>query len=67
MTDIADQANDVAQANLERDLAKAKLPPANDVTECIDCGAPIGKKRKQILPHAVRCVDCAELQQRNRG
>lgn len=61
MSDLVDRANDVAQQELEHVLAQAALPAPTPITECVDCDEPIGAIRKQKVPHAVRCVDCAEL------
>ena len=57
MTDIIDRANDEAQRWLERQIAKTHHN-ATDDTECIDCGEPIGEKRKHAVPWAVRCIKC---------
>lgn len=57
MMDTIDKAN----ADYERWLSeqtKAKTPPPNNIKECVDCGKPIGDKRKQAVPYAVRCVAC---------
>ena len=57
MTDIIDRANDEAQRWLDEQIAKNHQAPTN-ATECIDCGEPIGEKRKQAVPWAVRCIKC---------
>ena len=57
MTDIIDRANDEAQRWLDSQIAKTHHN-ATDDTECIDCGEPIGEKRKQAVPWAVRCIKC---------
>ena len=57
MTDIIDRANDEAQRWLDEQIAK-NHHAATDDTECIDCGEPIGEKRKQAVPWAVRCIKC---------
>ena len=57
MTDIIDRANDEAQRWLDEQIAKTHHN-ATDDTECIDCGEPIGEKRKQAVPWAVRCIRC---------
>ena len=57
MTDIIDRANDEAQRWLDEQIAKTHHN-ATDDTECIDCGEPIGEKRKQAVPWAVRCIKC---------
>ncbi len=59
MTDVLDKASDQAQFLLDvqvRHITQSQSP--NDTLECVDCGRPIGEKRKQALPHAVRCVGC---------
>ena len=57
MTDIIDRANDEAQRWLDDQIAK-NHHAATDDTECIDCDEPIGEKRKQAVPWAVRCIKC---------
>ena len=57
MTDIIDRANYEAQRWLDSQIAKTHHN-ATDDTECIDCGEPIGEKRKQAVPWAVRCIKC---------
>ena len=57
MTDIIDRANDEAQRWLDEQIAK-NHHAATDDTECIDCDEPIGEKRKQAVPWAVRCIKC---------
>ena len=62
MTDIIDRANDEAQRWLDSQIAKTHHN-ATDDTECIDCGEPIGEKRKQAVPWAVRCIKCQTAQE----
>ncbi len=57
MTDMIDKANADYERWLQGQISKSKHAP-NDTTDCVDCGEPIGDKRKQVLPHAVRCVGC---------
>ena len=57
MSDIIDRANDEAQRWLDEQIAK-NHHAATDDTECIDCDEPIGEKRKQAVPWAVRCIKC---------
>ena len=58
MSDLIDRANDRAQYDLDVSLSKVKLPPANDVAECLDCGRSIGSARKRAMPSATRCIEC---------
>ncbi|MBE9577864.1 MULTISPECIES: TraR/DksA C4-type zinc finger protein [Moraxella] len=57
MTDMIDKANADYERWLNSKIKQAQVPP-NDTTLCVDCGNPIGDKRKQAIPHAVRCVGC---------
>ena len=57
MTDIIDRANDFAQEELERNLAKAQRFDTPSLAECIDCGADI-PERRQRLGGVTRCIDC---------
>lgn len=55
MVDMVDKANADFEWWLKGQIKKSQQPP-NDMTDCVDCGEPIGEKRKQAIPHAVRCV-----------
>ncbi|MGP5210290.1 TraR/DksA C4-type zinc finger protein [Psychrobacter alimentarius] len=57
MSDIIDRANDQAQEELERNLAKAARFDQPSLTECIDCGEDI-PERRQRLGGVTRCIDC---------
>ena len=59
MTDIIDQANDVAQHSIERAIANAPKFNRPSLTECKDCGEPIPLKRQQ-LGGVTRGIDCQE-------
>jgi len=48
------------------DVALARLD-AGTYGTCAECGAPIGKKRLEALPWAVRCADCATAQEAAAG
>lgn len=61
---MADEA-DTAQAEnefIEAQRRKAQAePPENVPADCRDCGERIPQARREAVPGAVRCVDCAEL------
>ena len=59
MTDIIDQANDVAQQSIERALLNAPKFDRPSRTECEECGEPIPLERQQ-LGGVTRCIDCQE-------
>lgn len=58
MGDIIDDANKIAAVHLNAALSRIKTQAANDITDCIDCGDPIGTDRKKAAPHATYCVEC---------
>lgn len=57
MSDMIDKANADYDRWLEGEIARRQIAPT-PTTECVDCGGEIGAKRKQALPHAIRCVGC---------
>lgn len=65
MSDIIDRANDQAQEELERNLAKAQRFDAPSLAECLDCGEDIPKQR-QRLGGVTRCIDCQSVIERRR-
>lgn len=65
MADMVDKANADFECWLQSKIRKSQQPP-NDMTDCVDCGNPIGEKRKQALPHAVRCVKCQQALENRR-
>lgn len=58
MGDIIDDANKIANVHLKAALSRIKTPVANNVTDCIDCGDPIGDDRKRAAPYAQHCMEC---------
>lgn len=64
MTDLVDQANDLAEREREsliaRRVALATAPgnPA-DLADCLDCGGEVDPRRRAALPRVDRCIDCA--------
>ncbi|STZ08584.1 DnaK suppressor protein [Moraxella caprae] len=60
--DTIDKANADYERWLNGKIKQRQTTPANDITECLDCGEPIGEKRKQAVPYAVRCVACVACQ-----
>ena len=64
MADIADRAQDIIDADLERSLDAARhrygmgAESGADNGTCIDCAEPIAPARLAALPLADRCFDC---------
>jgi phage/conjugal plasmid C-4 type zinc finger TraR family protein len=65
MSDIIDRANDQAQEELERNLAKAARFDKPSSLECLDCGEDIPERRRS-LGGVTRCVDCQNNIERRR-
>lgn len=44
----------------ERDAVRAALARIEDGSygDCVSCGAPVGKRRLHITPHAANCIAC---------
>lgn len=59
--DEADFEAAEAFARAERDTAVARIRQelaSEGENDCIDCGRPIGARRKAALPSAERCITC---------
>lgn len=57
MSDIIDRANDQAQEELNRNLAKAQRFDTPSLLECTECGEDIPERRRR-LGGVTRCIDC---------
>ena len=65
MSDIIDRANDQAQEELERSLAKAARFDQPSLAECVECGEDIPERRRR-LGGVTRCIDCQSVIERRR-
>ncbi|BBI68735.1 transcriptional regulator, TraR/DksA family [Psychrobacter pacificensis] len=65
MSDIIDRANDQAQEELERNLAKAARFDQPSLAECVECGEDIPERRRR-LGGVTRCIDCQSVIERRR-
>ena len=65
MSDIIDRANDLAQEELERNLAKAARFDRPSLTACLECDSPIPEQRRR-LGGVTHCIDCQTVQERKR-
>ena len=57
MSDIIDRANDQAQEELDRNLAKAARFDKPSLLECLEYGEDIPERRR-ALGGVTRCIDC---------
>lgn len=67
MADLADKAAELQAEAIAASLAEIAIPPANDITECVDCGVTISSERKQHMASAIRCFDCQTILENSRG
>ncbi|MDN5665712.1 TraR/DksA C4-type zinc finger protein [Psychrobacter sp. CAM01] len=65
MSDIIDRANDQAQEELNRNLAKAQRFDTPSLAECVECGEDIPERRRR-LGGVTRCIDCQSVIERRR-
>ena len=63
MKDIIDQANDLAQLELDNLLANRQTFIGESVIDCIECGEPIPEKRRQLIKGCHLCIDCQSLKE----
>lgn len=67
MTDTIDRANAQSEQILAMQIknAAAQTTPS-PIVDCVDCGEPIGEKRKAVAPYAVRCITCQQALENRR-
>jgi phage/conjugal plasmid C-4 type zinc finger TraR family protein len=67
MTDVADEAQEIEQAERESAVAEIRRKAAPSVrvfADCVACGDPIESDRLQANPGAKRCLMCQEAFER---
>lgn len=55
-----------AALHRQRQIVLGDADRALALGECLDCGGEIGAARRDALPHAVTCIDCAAAAERRR-
>lgn len=64
MRDAIDQANDLAQREIDNILAKRqKVFVGESAINCFECGELIPEKRRKLLAGCKFCVDCQEVRE----
>lgn len=62
MKDIIDRANELAEMERERALAKHQQNRAGcSATHCEDCDEPIPTARRKMVQGCTRCIDCQQI------
>jgi phage/conjugal plasmid C-4 type zinc finger TraR family protein len=61
--DPLDRAAALSQAYLEVSLSRIKKFEGVSAHECVECGAEIPKKRRELLQGVTDCVDCAAIKE----
>lgn len=66
MADACDLGNDRAFQILEDALEARRLRAARAAIDnpfCLDCGAPIPLRRRELLPGVETCIDCQRIRE----
>lgn len=59
--EIIDQANELAERRLEMTIQNMRINHnAVSATHCVECGAPIPARRREVVAGCQRCADCQE-------
>lgn len=58
------EREDAVRRILDRELEEEPVFNAAGDRICSDCEAPILPKRLELMPHAVRCVECQTIVER---
>lgn len=63
MVDVLERASFESDCYLNEQVRQVtcQIAVINPDDDCIDCGNPIGAKRKKIMPSATRCLACQQL------
>lgn len=61
MRDVIDQANDIAQLELDNLIAKRKVYTGKSSLYCCECGDPIPESRRDAVPGCSLCVYCQQI------
>ncbi|WP_085247404.1 TraR/DksA C4-type zinc finger protein [Gilliamella mensalis] len=67
MRDVIDQANEIAQLELDHLIAERKTFQGESATHCIECNEPIPEKRRQLIKGCQLCADCQQLNEMQRS
>lgn len=67
MRDTIDQANDLAQREIDNILAKRQTVfIGKSAINCLECGEPIPEKRRKLLAGCKLCVDCQQIREKRK-
>lgn len=66
MSDLADIANDLTAARTEARLAQRVRFEGVSREDCLECGADIPQRRRDLLPGVKLCVDCQDVSEGRR-
>ena len=56
---VQDQIDDTIKDAVE--AARARMAAGDGADDCDDCGKPIGKRRREVLPGTRTCVSCQTI------
>jgi RNA polymerase-binding protein DksA len=64
-SEVVDALGNEARAELNKISAALARMESGDFGICIECGASINRNRVTAYPHALECIDCATMDERN--
>ena len=65
--EVIDALGNEAREELEKISVALQRVDAGIYGSCSSCGSEIGAKRIEACPYASECIDCATLEEENRG
>ncbi len=67
MPDLMDSAQELEIKQRESALRHVRPKrAANSINECVECGKPIGERRKRAVPSATLCLSCQTQKEERR-
>ena len=66
-SEVVDALGNEARAELKKISAALARMKSGEFGICIDCGMPINQGRIKAYPYALKCIDCATLDERSKA
>ena len=66
-SEVVDALGNEARAELKKISAALARMKSGEFDICIDCGMPIDEGRIKAYPYALKCINCATLEERRKA
>ncbi len=66
-SEVVDALGNAARAELKNISAALARMKSGEFGICIDCGMPINQSRITAYPYALKCIDCATMDERSKA